>query len=265
MSQEQLFPPPRVLVVEAEPLLLEALLGLLRAEGYTSSGVGSLEEALAVVEETSFALIVADLFAGKSRHSFTPAHMLRRRTQSIPIGIFTEEDISRWDERRSLFAFLLTKPIHPTQLLTEVAACLSRPPSSAQARQAEVVQRFFEALSARRWNSLLKLCIQNVKYAVPTALLGVPGTVLEGKQALTVFASSVWQSVPGLRLEVSAIYSRPRGLAVRYLRAAPTPEQGWAWQEHTQLFAFVGDQISLIGLADLQPLIPQGMPFPQVG
>lgn len=265
MSQELVFPSPRVLVVEAEPLLLEALLGLLRAEGYSSFGVGSLEEALAVVEETSFALLVADLIAGKSRHSFTPAQVLRRHAPSTPIGIFTTEDLSRWDERRSLFAFLLTKPIHPTQLLTEVAACLSRPLSAAQARQAEIVRRFFEALSARRWNSLLQLCTQNVKYAAPTALLGVPCTVLEGKRAITVFASSVWQSAPGLRLEVSAIYSRPSGLAVRYLRAAPTPEEGWAWQEHTQLFACVGDQISLIGLADLPPLIPQGMPFPQVG
>lgn len=265
MSHEQVSPPPRVLVVEAEPLLLEALLGLLRAEGYSSFGVGSLEEALAVVEETSFALMLADLFAGKSRHSFTPAHVLRRHIPSTPVGIITTEDISRWDERRSLFAFLLTKPIHPTQLLTEVAACLSRPLSLAQTRQAEIVRRCFEALSARRWNTLLKLCTQDVKYAAPTALLDVPGTILDGKRAITVFASSVWQSAPGLRLEVSAIYSRPRGFAVRYLRAAPTPEQGWAWQEYTQLFECVGEQISLIGLADMGPLILQRMPFPQVG
>ncbi|HEY7414685.1 MAG TPA: hypothetical protein VH593_05805 [Ktedonobacteraceae bacterium] len=43
-----------MLVVEAEPLLLEALLGLLRAEGYIYFGVDSLEEVLPKVKTTIY-------------------------------------------------------------------------------------------------------------------------------------------------------------------------------------------------------------------
>lgn len=86
------------------------------------------------MEQTTFALILADLPAGKSRHSFTPAHLLRRHTPSTPIGLFIPEQVSPWDERRGVFAFLLAQPLDPTRLLTEMAACLNRPLSAAQAR-----------------------------------------------------------------------------------------------------------------------------------
>jgi DNA-binding response OmpR family regulator len=191
MSDEPLFPPSRVLVVEAEPLLQQALLSLLRTEGYAPFGVASLEEALAAVDEATFAVILADLPAGKSRHSFTPAHILRRHTPSTPLGLLTPERVSPWDKRWDVFAFLLAQPPNPTRLLTEVAACLNRPLSAAQARQAEVVQRLVEVLVTSRWRTLRSLCTPDVRYTPPTALLGVPAPWLEGQRALTAYTSSV--------------------------------------------------------------------------
>lgn len=257
-------PPARLLIVAGSPALRETLLSLLTWEGYAPTAVTSLEEALAAVEKSTYALILADLYAGKSRHSFTSAHILRRHTP-CPIGLFTPEQVSPWDERWGVFAFLLAQPLDPTQLLTEVATCLNRLLSPEQARQAEVVRRLVEALADRRWRTLRSLCTPDIRYAPPTSLLGVPAPLLEGQRALTAYASSVWQGAPALRLEVIALYHRPRGLALRYMRVAPTSDDGWAWQAQTEVFAFVGDQICQIGLPESQQPLPEERSIPQVG
>lgn len=265
MNDERVFSPPRVLVVEAEPALRQALMGLLSEEGYAPSSVASIEEAMVVVEETAFALILADLMAGRSRHSFTPAHILRRHTPTTPLGILTDEAISPWDGRWSVFAFTLPKPVEISRLLTEVAACLHRPFSREQARQAEVLRRLVEAISARGKNRLLSLCTEDVRYYPPAASLGFTAHPLEGKRAIEAYALSFWQHAPLLRLEVGDIYARPSGLALRYLRYATTSDGGWAWQEGTAVFQFVGDYISQIGFPGREKLLPHLYQLPEIG
>lgn len=265
MNDERVFSAPRVLVVEAEPTLRQALMRLLTEEGYAAAGVATLDEAWAIVNYRSFALILADLIVGKSLHSFTPAHILRRHTPTIPLGIVTDEEISPWDERWSAFAFTLSKPLETTRLLTEIAACLHKPFSRAQARQAEVVRRFVEAIAARGRSRLLSLCTEDVKYIPPETFPRLTAGHMEGKRALEAYTSSVWQDAPRLRLEVTGIYTRPRGLALRYLRFAPTADNRWAWQEQTEVFQFVGDYISQIGLPDYEKPLPQSNQMSQVG
>ena len=266
MNDKSVFSPPRVLVVEAEPALRQALMQLLIEEGYAAAGVATLDDAWAIVDFRSFALILADLIVGKSPHSFTPAHILRRHTPATPLGIVTDEEISPWDERWSAFAFSLSKPLETTRLLTEIAACLHKPFNRAQARQAEVLRRFVEAVAARGGRRLLSLCTENVRYVPPETFPRFTAGHLEGKRALEAYTSSVWQNAPHLRLEVTDIYTRPRGLALRYLRFAPTADNGWAWQEQTEVFQFVGDCISQIGLPDYEkPPLPLANHLPQVG
>lgn len=266
MNDESVFSSPRVLVVEAEPMLRQALMRLLSEEGYAAAGVATLDEAWAIVDFRSFALILADLIVGKSLHSFTPAHILRRHTPTTPLGIVTDEEILPWDERWSAFAFSLSKPLETTRLLTEIAACLHKPFNRAQARQAEVVRRFVEAIAGRSGGRLLGLCTENVRYVSPEAFPGLTAGHLEGKRALEAYTSSVWQDAPRLRLEVTGIYPRPRGLALRYLRFAPTADNGWAWREQTEVFQFVGDRISQIGFPNYEkPPLPQSNQIPQVG
>ena len=266
MNDESVFSSPRVLVVEAEPMLRQALMQLLTEEGYAAAGVATLDEAWAIVSSRSFALILADLIAGKSLHSFTPAHILRRHAPTMPLGIVTDEEISPWDERWSAFAFSLSKPPETTRLLTEIAACLHRPFNRAQARQAEVVRRFVEAIAGRGRSRLMSLCTEDVRYIPPETFPRFTAGHMQGKRALEAYTSSVWQDAPRLRLEVTDIYTRPRGLALRYLRFAPTADNGWAWQEQTEVFQFMGDHISQIGLPDYEkPPLPQSNQIPQVG
>ena len=265
MNDSQVFSPPPILIVEEEPALRNALIQLLSEEGYAPSGVASLDEAWETVDQRSFSLILADLLVGKSPHSFTSAHLLRRHAPLIPMGILTDQAVSLWERQWNAFAFTLPKPLETTRLLVEVAACLHLPLSREQMRQEEVVRRLLEAIAARGWSRLLSLCTEDVRYYPSEPFPGFTAGPLQGAKALEAFTSSIWQDAPRLRLEVGNIYSRPRGLALRYLCYAPTADDGWAWQESAALFQFVGDRICQIGFPDLDQPQPRSHQIPQVG
>lgn len=265
MKDDRNFSQPHILIVEAEPTLRHTLIQLLSEEGYAPSGVASLDEAWETVSHHFFALILADLLVGKSPHSFTPAHLLRRHTSSTPMGVLTDNPVSPWDEQWSTFAFTLSKPIETTRLLAEIAACLHLPFNREQERQAEVLRRFLEAITARGWSRLLRLCTEGIRYYPSETFSRFTATPLQGTKALEAYTSSIWQDAPRLRLEVSNIYSRPGGLALRYLRYAPTADYGWAWQESTEIFQFAGDRICQIGLPDHDQPLPRSHQMPQVG
>lgn len=265
MDDEWVLSPPPILIVEAEPVLRHALIQLLSEEGYAPSGVASFDEAWENVNHHAFALIVADLPAGKSPHSFTPAHLLRRHTSSTPLGILSDEPVFPRDTQWSAFAFMLSKPIETTRLLIEIAACLHLSFRKEQTRQEEVLRRLLEAITARGWRRLLNLCTEDIRYHPPEAFPGFTAGPLQGTKALHAYTSSLWQDAPHLRLEVSNIYSRPRGLALRYLRYAPTADDGWAWQEGTEIFQFMGDRICQIGWSDHTQPLPHSHQIPQVG
>jgi CheY-like chemotaxis protein len=53
--------PPRVLVVQADTLIRLSFLDLLTEEGYDAFGAASLPEALALLDQHLFDLILADL------------------------------------------------------------------------------------------------------------------------------------------------------------------------------------------------------------
>jgi DNA-binding response OmpR family regulator len=97
--------PIRILLVEEDRDLQDTMIDLLNEEGYELCIVPTLEEALAQLEVSTFALVLADLFAGRSPHSFTAAHILRRRAWPIPVGLLTSIESSRESTRQTDFSF----------------------------------------------------------------------------------------------------------------------------------------------------------------
>lgn len=81
--------PPAILVVAPDQELQTILREVLTEEGYVVVAVASLEEASQQIDERAFALILADLFVGPSKHAFTPAHLLRRRAWPTPMGLLS--------------------------------------------------------------------------------------------------------------------------------------------------------------------------------
>src|SRR5690348_1200717 len=116
-----------ILVLEPDDALRSLLAEMLREEGYQVSVAASLAEGLVWVETQSFALILANLFAGRyPAGSFTPAHTLRRRVQPTPVGLLMTQPLSAEEAQRAGFAFVLSLPFELEDLFSLVAVALHR-------------------------------------------------------------------------------------------------------------------------------------------
>lgn len=240
--------PARLLVVEASQALREALLSLLVEEGYDTRGVGSLEEALTEIEQQSYALILADLFAGVSRHVFTPAHILRRCAQIAPPGLITAQELALERQPLAGLAVAIPRPLDVTWLLTEIAASLNYPLSPQQQRQAEVVKSFLEHWGTQKWKSMLSLCTEDIISYSSALLPNGAGSPAWGKVALLAQASAFRRRYRRLRIEAQGIYWRPHGLAVRYKGYFVERGVGWDFFTGTELFEFASARICQIGV-----------------
>jgi CheY-like chemotaxis protein len=237
-----------LLVVERNQSLREALLSLLAQEGYAANGVSSLEEALREVEKQPYALILADLFAGVSRHSFTPAHILRRRAMPIPMGLITDQASALEQPQPDGFAFVVPRIIEAPLLLAEIAAALNGPFSAPQQRQARVLERFLAAWGTQEWKSLLRLCTEGV-VCYPSSLFPSPSArPLQVKLALLPLVAAFRRHYHSFRIEAPEIYPRPHGLAVRYSGCFAEFGSSWEFFGGVELFQFAGERISQIGL-----------------
>src|SRR5579885_2352347 len=107
----------RILVVEPDDDLREALHTTLQEEGYQVSIAASLQHALSAVDEQSFHLILADIFVGRSPHSFTEAHILRRHVHPTPLAVLTTQQIDQEEAARQKFAFIAQMPFDLAELL----------------------------------------------------------------------------------------------------------------------------------------------------
>lgn len=239
----------RLLVVQSDYVLREALLSLLAQAGYLPSGASSLEEALAAVEEQPYALILADLFAGMSKHSLTPAHILRRRARPTPLGLITNQQSVLEQPQLDAFAFVLPIAVEVPLLLTEIAACLKLTLDRQQQRQARVLERFLESWGRQEWKSLLALCTEDV-ICYPSALLShTAGEPVQGKMALLALVTALRRRYDRLRIEAQGIYRQPRGLALRYSGCVARYGESWEFFGGAELFVFAGERICQIGAA----------------
>src|SRR5690242_8352498 len=137
---------PRILIVERDDELLQALATLLQGEGYEVSTTSSLEGALKQLDRQVFSLALVDLFIGHSPHTFTEGHILRRRAHPTPVGLLTTQDLAPEEAIHQGFAFLLREPFEIEDLLSLVATTINQPLSPEQEHQAEIVRCFFTAL-----------------------------------------------------------------------------------------------------------------------
>lgn len=240
-------PEVRLLVVERSRLFREGLLSLLAQEGYAARGVASLEEALAALDEQSYACILADLFAGVSRHSFTPAHILRRRAQLIPLGLITPLAHVLEDPQLEGFAFAHSRPIDVTTLFTQIAACLKYPLDMQQQRQTQILERFLAVWNAQEWKSLLRLCTEEISYYPSSLSPRAAHSPIQGKLAFLGLVTALRRSYHRVRVEVQGVYRRPQGLAVCYSGCAARYGENWEFFSGVELVRFTDDRICQIG------------------
>jgi CheY-like chemotaxis protein len=240
--------PPRVLVVQGHRLIRLSLLELLSEEGYAAFGAASLQEALSQLDEYLFDLILADLHVGKSPHSFTEAHILRRRAHATPLAILTSQPIAPEDAALHGFAFLIRAPFDLELLLAMVAMTIDQPLTPAKLRKAEGVQRYHTAIAAGDWKLLATLCTEDVTFYPPAKLSAAVGSRLRGVDALRAYLQEQLARLPLFSFEEMLIGSRPRGLVARYTATWIPPEARRRRMTGVALYQFRGRRIAQIGV-----------------
>jgi CheY-like chemotaxis protein/ketosteroid isomerase-like protein len=242
----------RMLIVEADPGLQETFRLLLGEEGYEPHVVATLEEALVRVEEVTYGLILADLFAGHSPQTLTPAHVLRRRVRPTPIGLLTTQARGDEEAQAAGFAFVVRMPFDLATFLAQIAAALDRPLCVEQRWQAPIVERWFAAVEDEDWKALLALCTDDVAYYPPSSSVAWEARRLRGKAALHAYSKRTAAYYTRNVFTDVLIYAQPHGLIARHTSHWITPDERRHRVTGSTLFHFRGRKICQVGVrADL--------------
>ncbi len=241
--------PSAILVVEADQELQTVLSEVLIEEGYAVVTVASLEEASRQLDQGVFGLILADLFVGPSRDTFTPANLLRRRAWPTPMGLLsTTASISPEAARAAGFACVIPMPFDLVEFHCQVAEVLQQLFSPQQERQVAVVRRFLEALSEEDWNQVGALCTSDVLYHPPRSSNVTSAGRLYGRLALQEFGQAASRRYKMVSFNDLSIYARRNSLVARYTGNWTTTRGERLRLPATTLFRFTGDHIQQVGV-----------------
>lgn len=237
---------PRLLVVEDDQDIQEALHLLFADAGYDVTVVSSLAEALAFLDSTTFQLIITDSFAQTPVTIVSSLQPLLERAHPTPVGILTAWQFSAEEAEQAGFAFLATKPYDLDQLLALVAAALEIPLTPGQEHQAPTVREYFAALTARDWDAFVDLCTDDVTYVLP-GNTPFSGTIV-GKAAFRKYTDETFSVFPEAHFDRVEIYSSPTGLVARFEGKWRAPDGSTPQMSGSTHFQFAGDRIKQIGV-----------------
>ena len=213
----------RLLIVDDDPDLREALSELLAAEGYEAVAVRDPEEALAILDEHLFHLVVADAFATPRGDPLEIPARLAQRARPTPLGLVTGWAVAAEAAAGSGIRFVVQKPFDLSELLMQISAALGES-LERTSPLASLAVAWFEALNARDWAALAGLCTDSVRYALPG---GSPfAASLEGKETLRGHAASMFAAFPDARFGEIASWATPAGMAARYVSTWTDPQGG---------------------------------------
>lgn len=120
--------PARVLIVEDDPDMRDTLLFVLSEEGYQVRSAASLTEALDLLDQLTFELVLTDLFDSGGEDPLRTVEELHMRAQPTPVAVMTGWNMDARAVEEAGYAFLLAKPYDLGFLITRVAQCVRTPP-----------------------------------------------------------------------------------------------------------------------------------------
>jgi two-component system response regulator GlrR len=122
--------PPKILVVDDEPLILSAMDQLLRQSGFAVTAVSSAEDAVIKLQTERFDLVVTDFrLAGKQGDAVAIA--TRNMSPGTPVVLVTGlvDDLPEWMRTGDFALPIVHKPFR----LTELLAVMNRAMTEASA------------------------------------------------------------------------------------------------------------------------------------
>jgi ketosteroid isomerase-like protein len=198
------------------------------------------------VDETTFQLVLSDLFGQGRQDTLASIEPLRQHAFPTPVGIVTAWPVSTDEVQSKGFAFIVHKPFAIDDLLANVAASLNLPLEARQRHLAGIVTRYFDALSANDWDTLVNLCSPDVVYLLSgqSAFAGE----IRGREAFRAYSEDVFSHFPSVRFEDINVYVRPKGLAARYMGSWLGPDGERPRMSGAVMFEFRDDLISQVGI-----------------
>jgi ketosteroid isomerase-like protein/CheY-like chemotaxis protein len=243
-----------ILLVEDDGDMAWAIENLLIEEGFVVRRSKDPLRGAALLNETTFSLVLTDYRFGSSSDSERLAATLLDAAVDVPVGCVTGWSTVP-DELATRYAFCIAKPFDPQQLLARVA-----PFASAQGEdpaRAAVIRGYFAALSARQWDVVVALCTDDVRYHLPGA--DPLSREVRGRDALRVYIEQAFQQFPDAQLEVTEISWLPRGAVASYVARWTLPDGNRATLPGAVYFRFEGAAIAALGvrmsLARLRALV----------
>ena len=243
-DQAQIYP---VLIVEDDADLLDTAVTALQDYGYDVTGVESLAEALAEVEQRTFRLVLCDLFASSARDPLASVDELRERAHPTPVGVMTSWKVTAAEAEAHGCAFLLPKPFELDDLFARVGEAVKLEITAEQEQEAALARSYFDALTRRDWAAVAALCADDVEFGPFGAATLLP--TLRGRPAVADYLAQALGRYPGARFDEIAVYATPRGLSARYTERWPSTD---GRTEHRQsgavVFGFASGRIARIAV-----------------
>jgi CheY-like chemotaxis protein len=239
----------RILVAEQDHQIRELLIQLLHLEGYETDEAATLDGALAKVDESSYDLVLTDLFAPPPTLHLEGINQLQARCRPIPVGILTGWRVDKSEIERAGIAFVMAKPFDIDVLLQQIADRLNPRFTPEQQQQANLVRRYLAALSQGDWAALRLLCTPRIGYYLLTRSLFTARRGFIGIEQYLDYVQSMYTRLPGLQIDRVVIFQHPKGLIARCNVSWQQPEGQRQGITGSMVFHFLGERISQIGEA----------------
>jgi CheY-like chemotaxis protein len=244
---------PPLLLIEPDHGLQALFTALLSEEGYGLVLATSFEEGFRLVEEQTFALVLADVWMGHASLDLEQAHALRAGVYPVPVAILSRVPLPP-SAKPVAFAFVLPLPFNLDTCLSLIATTLNTPLNAQQEAQAQVVDHLLEAIEAGDWQALAALHTEDVICVPPEHSRGTSARWVQGQVAFRTWAERLFETYQLLRVSTTWLAATPRGLAVRYTmhwqeRVGPVQRAG------TLFLRFQGERICQVGVRITLPAL----------
>ncbi len=198
----------RILLVEDDARIVGFIKRGLEAEGYVVDLANSGEDALAMVRETPYSLIILDRVL-PGIDGLEVCRMLQRERHKNLVLMLTAKD-SLQDKVEGLKGGAddyLTKPFAFDELIARMEALLRRGPGATTDPVLKVADLVLDPLGKKVWRGTREICLTAKEFRLLTYLMSHPGTVVSRTRLL----NNVWDLSFDPETKVVDVY-------IRYLR-----------------------------------------------
>lgn len=240
---------PRLLLAEDDAETLDFLRYALSAEGYRVTPAASVAEALALIQQRVFDVILTDLFRRPPDPPLQAVLPLLNAAAPIPVAVMTAWDITEQVARQAGFACLMKKPFDLDEVMAALASCLQVQLTPEQEQQAAVADAYFAALSQGDIERVLKLCTEEIVYQPPVPTRQFPHTRLVlGKADYRAYLQEAFCVLREVEVERCGVFPYPSGLAARYTIRWTAPDASRQQATASLVFRFAGSLIRQLGM-----------------